>query len=120
MRVNKAPVTTVLTDGLNKIGKGWLDWVLDISRALGGEYQFTSDYAMYPKHIVLSTKVAIDIGTYDLVTAVEDGVVSVDNFNSSDFLLSIRRIKVIDSTITIPIATEGYYMITGSLIRSEK
>lgn len=116
-RINTAPVNYPLVDGTN-IAKGWLDWVIAYDAVNKGSYELkNTGYNVTPHHVELNLRLSISNTSYTIPAEVQDGVVSIDIFNDSDIYVSGSKTMVVDSKVTLPTATEGYYMISGILIR---
>ena len=117
-RINTAPVTYPMINKDGTISKGWLDWVLEYDAVHKGSYDYKNvGYNVTPHKVDLNLQLAISNSSYTVPVPVQDGVVSVDNFSDSDAHLSGSQVMVRDSVISLPAATEGYYMISGTLIR---
>ena len=120
-RINTAPVTYPMIHKDTTIAKGWLDWVLAYDAVHKGSYDYKNvGYNVTPHQVELNLQLNISNSNYTVPVSVQNGVVSIDNFNDSDVLLTGSKFMVKDNVVALPTATEGYYVISGTLIRRTK
>ena len=115
--LKKAPVSYPMVKEDGTVNKGWLDYFLGNNKYLAGTYTFDTGIVITPKIVELNLQQDISNSTYIVPVDVNNGVVTVDNFASDNTFISSYRTMVVDNEVTLSGATEGYYMISGTLIR---
>lgn len=116
-RINKAPVSQVMVTPEFKVAVGWLDWVNSINRELSGSYSNNESEVVDNHKVTINAQLDISKTSYTVSVDVYDGVVSVDNFDDSGHVATYKVMSN-NNVITLPSITDGYYVVSGILIRS--
>lgn len=117
MRISQAPVKMPLIGEGGSVGKGWIDWFLNVSSALKGTFTRAKEFAITPWSIQVNQRVEIGTQTWTSPVPVNDGVVAITKFNGSGNEIATERVVTEDDSVNLPEITEGFVYVSAVLIR---